>query len=107
MHNASLLDITANDAVRLNSTRTRNIDNLPIKTRNDKEAIPSSIVKLRQAGLPKPYGSSAGFFDQIAPAAPRLAALVQPLEDCGATNARSRADVISLQMPILDRAFNR
>ena len=27
MHNATLLDVTANDAVRLNSTRTRNVDN--------------------------------------------------------------------------------
>ena len=45
MHNASLLVVTANDAVRLNSTRTRNVDNLPVKTMNDKEAIPSSIEK--------------------------------------------------------------
>ena len=32
MHNASLLDVTANDAVRLNSTRTRNVDNRELST---------------------------------------------------------------------------
>ena len=45
MHNASLLVVTANDAVRLNSTRIRSVDNLSVKTRNDKEAIPGSIEK--------------------------------------------------------------
>jgi hypothetical protein len=43
MHNASLLDVTANDAVRLNSTRTRNVDNLPVKTRNDSEPSVSKL----------------------------------------------------------------
>ncbi len=37
MHNASLLDVTANDAVRLNNTRTRNVDNLPVKSEQRKE----------------------------------------------------------------------
>src|SRR5262245_23620670 len=45
MHNVSLLDGAANDAVSLNSTRSRNVDNLLIKTRNDKEPSPAASKK--------------------------------------------------------------
>jgi hypothetical protein len=64
MHNASLLDGAANDAVRLNSTRTRNVYNLPVKTRNDKEAI----RVLSAAGLEKGKKGTSALASERRPA---------------------------------------
>lgn len=40
---ASLLDVAANDAVRLSNTTATSVDSFPVNTRNDSEAIPSNI----------------------------------------------------------------
>ena len=62
MHNASLLDVTANDAVRLNSTRTRNFDNLNGENRLSgsttvKRFAPKSKSRRVANPLPAPISS--------------------------------------------------
>jgi hypothetical protein len=45
-NSASLQDVAANDAVRLSNAAVSSGDGLPVKIRNDTEAIPSSIEKV-------------------------------------------------------------